>query len=369
MRSKIKNTLPLFLAGLLLLAACTPEEVPADNRIYLDTEMRGSNGSKVALDGNSTYWMDDDEICLGWGLPTPDVDGGRFSVKYTPERRAYLSQDRAGTPLPCPSNTDYLFAWFPQNLVDESTAFNTNFIFHYEGGMEDGIYYDPGDIALINVTFPATQYWNVSSYMPQTPPYRPTRTFSSASIPMLSLIHKSQTRLYMRPIGSVIDVQLTNGFSGDVSLLIDSIVVTSNLNIHGYRVVAFYPGGEEAPKPRCYALNYSTHDKYKRVILKRVGGSNYSFTAGNSVNCPIALAPTDCLTNAGGLPELTFHVYGIYTSGSGAPSRFCHTRTATLTRHLPTGAYFSAPITLDESNIEGTSTIELWQDGDPIWSY
>lgn len=366
MRSKIKNTLPLFLAGLLLLAACTPEEVPADNRIYLDTEMRGSNGSKVALDGNSTYWMDDDEICLGWGLPTPDVDGGRFSVKYTSERRAYLSQDRTGTPLPCPSNTDYLFAWFPQNLVEWDAAFFSNFIFHLDEGEEqDGIYYDPGDIANTNVTFPATQYWVVDSYMPS----QPTRTFSSASIPMLSLIHKSQKRLYMRPIGSVIDVQLTNGFSGDVSLLIDSIVVTSNLNINGYRVVAFYPGGEEAPKPRCYAWSYSTHDKYKRVILKRVG-DNYSFTAGDSVNCPIALAPTDCLTNAGGnFPELTFHVYGIYAPGSGAPSRFCHTRTATLTRHLPTGAYFSAPITLDESNIEGTSTIELWQDGDPIWSY
>lgn len=364
MRSKIKNTLPLFLAGLLLLAACTPEEVPADNRIYLDTEMRGSNGSKVALDGNSTYWMDDDEICLGWGLPTPDVDGGRFSVKYTPERRAYLSQDGAGTPLPCPSITDYLFAWFPQDLVELETAFFTNFIIHLdEGGEQDGIYYDPGDFANTNVTFPATQYWNVSSYMPSQPPFRPTRTFSSASIPMMSLIHKSQKRLYMRPIGSVIDVQLTNGFSGDVSLLIDSIVVTSNLNIHGYRVVAFYPGGEEAPKPRCYAFNYSTHDKFKRVILKRVG-SNYSFTPGNSVNCPIALAPTDCLTNAGGnFPELTFHVYGF---ANDAPIHY--TRTASLTRHLPAGAYFTAPITLDENNT-GSSSIELLEDGDPIWSY
>lgn len=353
MRSKIKNTLPLFLAGLLLLAACTPEEVPADNRIYLDTEMRGSNGSKVALDGNSTYWMDDDEICLGWGLPTPDVDGGRFSVKYTPERRAYLSQDRTGTPLPCPSNTDYLFAWFPQDLVEWDAAFFSNFIIHLDEGEEqDGIYYDPGDFANTCVTFPATQYWDVDSYMPS----QPTRTFSSASIPMLSLIHKSQKRLYMRPIGSVIDVQLTNGFSGDVSLLIDSIVVTSNLNIHGYRVVAFYPGGEEAPKPRCYAFNYSTHDKYKRVILKRVG-DNYSFTPGDSVNCPIALAPTDCLTNAGGLPELTFHVYGF---ANNAPIHY--TRTASLTRHLPAGAYFTAPITLDGTAV-GTVDLKPYGSG------
>lgn len=369
MRSKIKNTLPLFLAGLLLLAACAPEETPADNRIYLDIEQPGSNGSKVALDGNSTYWMDDDTILLAWGDGwSLDDYAGEFSVKYSSEREAYLCRmDNTQTPFTFPSNTDYLFACYPHNLVEKWNTFATGFTHLDEGAEYNGIYYDPGTYVLASVTFPAKQTRRAKISVESNVIYR---QYSSESIPMVSMIPNSQNRLYMRHIGSVIDVQLTNGFSNaNANLQIDSIVVTSNVNITGLRYLLIYLGGAEAPKPRCTPQSfYSSNDRFKKVILRHTGRnlSNISLiTPGNTLSYPIALAPTDCLPNIGDLlPELTFEVYGYINDGT--PIHY--TRTASLTQHLPDGAYFTAPITLDENNT-GSSSIELLEDGDPIWSY
>ena len=338
MRSKIKNTLPLFLAGLLLLAACTPEEPQTENMLFLDIEQPGANGSKVLLSDGSTYWNNGDLVKIIWGMGNAAV----HPIRYTSSGRdAYLSETSGTTPASFPPafRDYYIAACYPKDLIlgdlDVSEPHLSNM-----------------EVFIANVRIPQEQRCIILS----------AGHYSAESIPLVAMKGIGSNRLYMRPIGSVIDVRLTNGFSGDVRLHIDSIVVTSNLNISGNRRLIMYPGGAEATAPEFYNGNHSQANEYKKVILKLPSAAYYSyyeniFTPGTTLNFPVALSPTDCIANAEGLPELTFHVYGF---ANNAPIHY--TRTASLTRHLPAGAYFTAPITLDGTAV-GTVDLKPYGSG------
>lgn len=330
MRNKIKSTLPLFLAGLLFLSACDKEGT-LDNYLSLEIEQPGTGGSKVALSGNSTYWMDLDLVRVTYGA-TSDQKADyyvRYNTSTGEPYLAYKSGDfTEQASVPVPEEGYYYLAYTPVNLFANSTVVPQ---------LETSQSYK-----WVHPRIAKKQLWKMSIE-------NNTLKYNSPHIPLVAMTHRNEKYLYMRPVGVVIDVQLTNNFSNS-GVRIDSIVITSNMNINDIRRVGLYPG-KEAQKP-VFANNYpvSPNAQYRRVTLTTEDAKhmqNY-FTPGTTLSFPVCIAPTDCIYHTSGdtptSTELTFEVYGY-----AGTTPIHYTRTASPNRHIPGGTCFSAPIEIDEN--------------------
>lgn len=359
MRNKIKNATPLFLSGLLLLAACNKESAQG-NYLSLQIEQPGSNSSKVVLSGPNTYWEEGDYIMVKYSTTTylPRII---YKVLYnTDTREPYLANTGSGSgtdqaSIPVPEEGYCYLACTPELLptniiptLDEGQAYKT-----------------------LTPDFPKKQRWVMSiDYYDNNYAIK----YSSPDIPLVAMTPRNENYLYMRPLAAVFDVRLTNSFA-NMGLTVDSIAITSNHNINGQRTVRFWPG-REAQKPQFVPTTGSWEDKYKRVSLIPSGSinsmSNY-FTPGTTLNFPIFIAPTDCIEPENGTAatgtDLDFYIY--FRSDAG--HKFTYHRQAQTNRRIPGGLYFTAPIDLDEDNVSGSIDLvpyngtwtggSFWDDG------
>lgn len=339
MTNKIKFSAPFLLAG-LLLASCTKDGI--GNRLYLEVEQPGSNGSKVILSGTRTMWMDNDEIGIRIG-ETNDATFFIRKVKYSSDRtEVYLDGDE----IPQPAEGYYYLAGYPSNLTSNNSA-----------RLDNG-----RDYKTLSVIFQKNQYW-YGRYNTQT---NSIQCSTVNNIPMAAMTHRNARRLYMRPLAAVIDVQVTNNFASgsDIGIKVNEVQITSNMPLFRPLQVQFYPG-ENSQRPNYinYEFPFSQiEDDHKSVILSTIwgGGGLFEnrFLPGLTLNFPISIAPTAYyINNEGSTPEST--TLNITVKGeTSIGTTFEVTGTANISGHIPGGIYYSASFNIDGST-EGTTNTEI----------
>lgn len=353
MTNKIKFSAPLLLAG-LLLASCNKDGI--GNRLYLDIEQPGSNGSKVLLSGTRTMWMDDDEIKVITGAGSEDSYVKK--VKYSSDRtEVYLDGDE----IPQPAEGYYYLACYPKDAISPHTG-NT-----LTSALDDG-----QDYKTIKVNYSINQYWAGGfSRLSRRVEYGQLKD----NVPMAAMTHRDARRLYMRPLSTVIDVRLTNNFSNNIGLKITNVSITSNMPIAGNRTIHLYPGANAQRPTYEETITWSDYfNNSRKTVSLNVSWINpYSstnpehnfenhFIPGTTFSFPVSIAPTDCIDPNAQLSStmptnttLTITVTG--ETSEGIP--FTITRTANCPEHIAGGLYFSAPIEVDENTISTTTATEI----------
>ena len=343
MTNKIKFSAPLLLVG-LLLASCNKDGI--GNRLYLDIEQPGSNGSKVLLSGTRTMWMDNDEVKVIAGAGSEDSYVKK--VKYNNNRtQVYLD----GNEIPVPDEGYYYLACYPKDAIYGDAVSPT---------LDEG-----RDYKTIQMVFNPSQSW-VGRYNSTANRVE----YYLTDIPMAAMTHRDARRLYMRPLSTVIDVQLTNNFSNNIGLKITNVSIKSNMPISGPRTIHLYPGAN-AQRPTyegTLTLNDYLFDRYNRKTVSlqvyEIANPQFNFEdhfiPGTTFNFPVSIAPTDCIapSTASSMPTnttLTITVTG--ETSQGIP--FTITRTANCPEHIAGGLYFSAPIEVDENTISTTTATEI----------
>lgn len=341
MTNKIKFSAPLLLAG-LLLASCNKDGI--GNRLYLDIEQPGSNGSKVLLSGTRTMWMDNDEIKVITGARSEDSYVKK--VKYSSDRtEVYLDGDE----IPQPAEGYYYLACYPSNLTSNNSG----------ARLDDG-----RDYKTFSVIFQKYQYW-YGHYNTQT---NSIQCSTVNNIPMAAMTHRNARRLYMRPLAAVIDVQVTNNFTpgSGIGMKVNEVQITSNMPLFYSHQVQFYPG-ENSQRPNYINQEFPfswIEDNDRSVILRTnwrgVGPNAFKnrFLPGLTLNFPISIAPTAYYINdEGSTPEST--TLNITVKGeTSIGTTFEVTGTASISGHIPGGIYYSASFNIDGST-EGTTNTEI----------
>ncbi len=345
MTNKIKFSAPLLLAG-LLLASCTKDGI--GNRLYLDIEQPGSNGSKVLLSGTRTMWMDNDEI--GIRIGGRDETTHKRKVQYSSDRtEVYLD----GAEIPQPAEGYYYLACYPSDLTSNNS-----------GGGSSAQLDNGRDYKTLSVIFQKYQYW-YGHYNTQT---NSIQCSTVNNIPMAAMTHRNARRLYMRPLAAVIDVQVTNNFASvsDIGIKVNEVQITSNMPLFSTLQVQFYPG-ENSQRPNYINDEFPfswIEDNDRSVILRtnwRGGGPNAfenRFLPGLTLNFPISIAPTAYyFNNEGSTPEST--TLNITVKGeTSIGTTFEVTGTASISGHIPGGIYYSASFNIDGST-EGSTITEI----------
>lgn len=342
MTNKIKFGAPFLLAG-LLLASCNKDGI--GNRLYLDIEQPGSSGSKVLISGTRTMWMDNDEVKVIAGAGSEDSYVKK--VRYNNNRtQVYLD----GNEIPVPDEGYYYLACYPKDAIYGDAVSPT---------LDEG-----QDYKTIQMVFNSSQSW-VGRYNSTANSVE----YYLMDIPMAAMTHRDAHRLYMRPLSTVIDVQLTNNFSNNIGLKITNVSITSNMPISGPRTIRFYPGAN-AQRPTYEGtltlMDYLSYSYRKTVSLQvhEIANPQFNFEdhfiPGTTFNFPVSIAPTDCIapSTASSMPTnttLTITVTG--ETSQGIP--FTITRTANCPEHIAGGLYFSAPIEVDENTISTTTATEI----------
>lgn len=345
MTNKIKFGAPFLLAG-LLLASCNKDGI--GNRLYLDIEQPGSSGSKVLLSGTRTMWMDNDEVKVIAGAGSEDSYVKK--VKYNNNRtQVYLD----GNEIPVPDEGYYYLACYPKDAIYGDAVSPT---------LDEG-----RDYKTIQMVFNPSQSW-VGRYNSTANRVE----YYLTDIPMAAMTHRDARRLYMRPLSTVIDVQLKNNFSNNIGLKITNVSITSNMPISGPRTIRFYPGAN-AQRPTYEGtltlMDYLSYSYRKTVSLQvyKIANPQFNFEdhfiPGTTFNFPVSIAPTDCIapSTASSMPTnttLTITVTG--ETSQGIP--FTITRTANCPGHIAGGLYFSAPIEVDENSAPvGPVDLKPWE--------
>ncbi len=354
MTNKIKFSAPLLLAG-LLLASCTKDGI--GNRLYLEIEQPGSNGSKVLISGTRTMWLDGDEIKVITGAGSEDSYVKK--VKYSRDgTEVYLDGDE----IPQPAEGYYYLACYPKDAISPHTG-NT-----LTSALDDG-----QDYKTIKVNYSRDQYWYGGySRLSRRVEYGQLMN----NVPMAAMTHRDARRLYMRPLSTVIDVRLENNFSNNIGLKITNVSITSNMPIAGPRTIHLYPGANAQRPTYEGTITWSDYlnDYYNRkTVSLNVSWINpYSstnpeynfenhFIPGTTFSFPVSIAPTDCIDPLAQLNSsmptnttLTITVTG--ETSEGIP--FTVTRTANCPGHIAGGFYYSALIEIDENSAR-VGTVDL----------
>lgn len=335
------------MAGLLLTVACTKEAVESTpegargKRLILVTDQQRADGAKVLVNGPTTMWMEDDEI---------HVNGTRYAVEYV-DGQFQLSDD-----VTQPETNKYYAAYASYGAMQRSDVRN-------------GISLDEGkDYATITYNIPRVTYhlgWEGN--------YPIINDF-----PLMGMTHRDSTRLYMRPVGACIDLQLTNRTAN--TIVVDSVVLTCNLSINGKRTLKFWPG-VNGQKPQLASGDYTgttaSDAASKRVTVidpQLTNRPRLKIECNKTRSFPIPLASTQLDPGSSERPQITITVYGksqVYVRVNEFGQSmllnevpFSHSQTGPLSRQIPVGAYFTAPTELTDENIFGYENHELHLLGD-----